>query len=78
MEKNVNGENMKKWELQIKKAPVQYSGTCPRCGDFVKGGDECPIKLPAKGEGLQAKAYCPMRIPEEEPRQSRNAFLRGD
>ena len=53
---------MKKWELQIKKAPVQYSGTCPRCGDFVKGGDECPIKLPAKGEGLQAKAYCPMRI----------------
>jgi hypothetical protein len=78
LEKNVNGENMKKWEIQIKKAPVQYSGTCPRCKKFVRGGDECPLKLPAKGEGLQASVYCPMRIPEKESSKSRNAFLRDD
>ena len=53
---------MEKWQQQIKKAPVQYSGTCPECKEFVKGGDECPWKRPAKGEGLQDKEYCPMRI----------------
>ncbi len=69
-----------KWEQQIKKAPVQYSGTCKKCGEFVRGGQECPIKLPAKGTGLQAKTYCPMRIPEEDKprRKSRSAFLTED
>ena len=60
---------MKKWEVQIRKAPVQYSGTCPKCKEFVRGGDECPKK---------PQPNCPMRIPEEKPRQSRSAFLRDD
>jgi len=50
------------WETQIKKAKVQYSGTCPICKQFMRQGQECPLKLPPQGEGLQAKAYCPMRI----------------
>tara|TARA_R110000751_G_scaffold73678_4_gene148970 strand:+ start:2507 stop:2758 length:252 start_codon:yes stop_codon:yes gene_type:complete len=54
---------MKKWELQIKKAPVQYSGTCPKqgCEQFVQKGQECPLKLPAKGKGVLQHG-CPMRI----------------
>ena len=24
-----------------------YSGTCPRCKQFIKTGDRCPLDLPA-------------------------------
>ena len=53
---------MTKWTEQIRKAPVQYSGTCKKCGEMMNKGEECPLKLPPHGKGLQSKAYCPMRI----------------
>jgi len=49
----------------LKKRTVQYSGTCPKCKEFISGGDICPIKLPAQGEGLAANTYCPMKVPKD-------------
>ena len=62
-----------KWEQQIMKAPVQYSGTCKKCKQYVSTGDECPLKLPPKGTGLQMHG-CPMRI----ERKPKSAFLARD
>lgn len=53
---------MEKWELQIKKATVQYSGTCWECGEYVDGGDVCPRTLPPP----PYSSHCPMRIGIEE------------
>ena len=50
------------WKTQIKKARVQYSGTCDRCGEFVKGGMDCPEKLSPQPEG--SKDGCPMMTPK--------------
>jgi len=52
------------WITQIKKAPVQYSGTCKRCGEFVMGGQECPKKLAAQVGESTDKDYCPQRTPK--------------
>ena len=56
------------WERQIKKATVQYSGTCNKCGEYVTGGQECSLKLPAQDSSnpLLSRYYCPMRMPKGE------------
>lgn len=55
-------ELLKNDESTLTKRKVQYSGTCPKCKKFVSGGEFCPIKLPAQGDGLSASTYCPMKV----------------
>ena len=43
-----------------------YSGTCPRCKQFIKTGDRCPLDLPAPSsedspEDIVLES-CPMKV----------------
>ena len=50
----------------IIKNRVSYSGTCPKCKQFVSGGSPCPNKLPADKETSPGVVLegCPMKINE--------------
>lgn len=49
------------WEDILKGRTIQYSGTCSKCKEFKRSGDECSLKLPAQGE-TPAPPYCPMKV----------------
>ena len=52
-------------EGSIYKRKTQYSGTCPKCKEFIATlTGFCPLKLPAKGE-TSAPPYCPMKVPKD-------------
>ncbi len=56
---------MMSWTNIIKNR-VSYSGTCPKCKQFVSGGNPCPKKLSADKEvspGVVLEG-CPMKINE--------------
>ena len=46
-----------------------YSGTCPRCKQFIKTGDRCPLDLPAPSsedspEDIVLES-CPMKLDDD-------------
>ena len=60
------------WKDKLKKETVQYSGTCPRCGHFVKHMEVCPENLSAQNKtnplenvDVTSLHYCPMKISKE-------------
>ena len=66
-----SGESMAWIELlrndedSIHKRKTQYSGTCPKCKEFIATlTGFCPRKLPAEGE-TSAPPYCPMKVPKD-------------
>tara|TARA_R100000329_G_scaffold126218_1_gene104795 strand:+ start:573 stop:812 length:240 start_codon:yes stop_codon:yes gene_type:complete len=66
-----SGESMAWIELlrsdedSIHKRKTQYSGTCPKCKEFIATlTGFCPLKLPAEGE-TSAAPYCPMKVPKD-------------
>lgn len=54
-----SGVVIMKWEQQLKKGTVDYTGTCKQCGEFKERGSVCD--LPAKGKGIYMSG-CPMKI----------------
>jgi len=50
------------WVEVIKSKKVVYSGTCPKCGEFVTRSQECPSNLPAKTPELMTVDTCPMKL----------------
>lgn len=50
------------WESTLKANVVVYSGTCRKCGDFVRGGDKCPLSLRGAEEQGKQTDSCPMKI----------------
>ena len=50
------------WIEVIKGDKVVYSGTCPKCGEFVTRSQECPSKLHAKTPKIMTSDSCPMKL----------------
>jgi len=45
-----------------KKRTIDYMGTCKKCNQYVKDGDECPLTLPAKTFEIPTASSCPMKV----------------
>ena len=51
------------WESTLKASVVVYSGTCSKCGEFVRGGDKCPLSLRgAEEQGRQEVALLEVNL----------------
>lgn len=49
------------WEELIKAGTIDYTGTCKKCNQFVRGGAKCPLTLPSPDKAPQGP-NCPMRV----------------
>lgn len=51
-----------KWIEVVKGKNVAYSGTCPKCREYVGTGKQCPANLPAKTPNIPTVSACPMKV----------------
>lgn len=56
---------MSNWIEVVKGSRVDYTGTCPKCGEFIRQSSVnkgCPMKLPAKSSTVPRVSACPMKV----------------